>query len=219
MCVRDREPQSVKKWKRDRWRPLILSGFRDWRFYSWSCSLFNAKQISHNYKRFTKDSLLLSYFFLKIIYSWETGRDIGRGRSRLPTGNLMLDSIPGPRNHDLSQRQTLNHWATQVTPEMTIIVQENGLFSSHLVSTGLSSTHGKNMEPRLSFLTHLQLFQSRALSNPKRPTNIFWSQTFIWETRKLRPRSQETHRHWHPGLVTLVQSIFLYDTHCSSEEG
>ena len=55
-------------------------------------------------------------FFKKVllIYSWETqrGRNIGRGRSRLPVGNLMQDSIPGPRDHDLGQRQMLNHWAT-----------------------------------------------------------------------------------------------------------
>ena len=42
----------------------------------------------------------------------ERGRDVGRGRSRLPTGTLMQDSIPGPQDHD--QRQMINHWATQV---------------------------------------------------------------------------------------------------------
>ena len=42
------------------------------------------------------------------------GRDTGRGRSRLPWGSLMRDSIPGPQDHDLSQRQMLNCWATQV---------------------------------------------------------------------------------------------------------
>ena len=46
----------------------------------------------------------------------ERGRDIGRGRrrSKLPAGNLMQDSIPGPQNHDLNQRQMFNHWATWV---------------------------------------------------------------------------------------------------------
>ena len=29
-------------------------------------------------------------------------------RSRLPLGSLMRNWIPGPRDHDLSQRQTLN---------------------------------------------------------------------------------------------------------------
>ena len=55
-----------------------------------------------------------TYFFLKdFIYLFtrdtERGRDKGRGRSRLPAGNLMWDSIPGPWDHDLSQSQMLNH--------------------------------------------------------------------------------------------------------------
>ena len=45
----------------------------------------------------------------------ERSRDLGRGRSRLPAGNPMRDSIPGPQDHNLSPRQTLNHWATQVS--------------------------------------------------------------------------------------------------------
>ena len=62
------------------------------------------------------------YLFLKrffFIYSWEIhterGRDTGRGRSRLHAGSPMWDSIPGPQDHALSQRQTLNHWATQAS--------------------------------------------------------------------------------------------------------
>ena len=39
----------------------------------------------------------------------ESARDIGRGRSRLPLGTLMQDLIPGPQDHDLNQRQMLNH--------------------------------------------------------------------------------------------------------------
>ena len=31
------------------------------------------------------------------------------GRSRLHAGNLMGDSIPGPQDHDLGQRQALNY--------------------------------------------------------------------------------------------------------------
>ena len=58
------------------------------------------------------------YLFLKILFIHERhrerGRDTGRGRSRLLLGSLMRDSIPGPQNHDLSQRQILNHWVTQV---------------------------------------------------------------------------------------------------------
>ena len=57
-----------------------------------------------------------SFFFFKdFIYllmrdtERERGGDTGRGRSRLPVGSLMQNSIPGPRDHDLSQKQTLNH--------------------------------------------------------------------------------------------------------------
>ena len=40
----------------------------------------------------------------------ERGIDIGRGRrSRLPAGTWMQDLIPGLQDHDLSQRQMLNH--------------------------------------------------------------------------------------------------------------
>ena len=66
-----------------------------------------------------KTNLVL--FFWKRLYLFiherhkERGRDIGRERSRLPPGSLMRDSIPGPQNHNLSQRQMLNHWATQTS--------------------------------------------------------------------------------------------------------
>ena len=59
--------------------------------------------------------LLLSLcFFFKILFIYydrhrERGRDIAKGRSRIPMGSLMQDSIPGPQDHDLSQRQMLNH--------------------------------------------------------------------------------------------------------------
>ena len=55
--------------------------------------------------------------YILFIYSWETesekSRDIGRGRSRLPTGSLMWDSIPRLQDHALSWRQMLNCLATQ----------------------------------------------------------------------------------------------------------
>ena len=66
------------------------------------------------------------FFILKIlfIYSWETererGRDIGRGRSRLHAGSPMLDSVPRPQDHTLSQSQMLNPWATQA-PTLLLI--------------------------------------------------------------------------------------------------
>ena len=52
------------------------------------------------------------YLFMR---DTERGRDTGRGRSRPPMRSLIWDLIPGPRDHALSQRQTLNHWTTQVS--------------------------------------------------------------------------------------------------------
>ena len=46
---------------------------------------------------------------IRFNYLYERHREIGKGRSRLPVRSLMQDSIPGPWDHDLSQRHTLNH--------------------------------------------------------------------------------------------------------------
>ena len=54
------------------------------------------------------------FFFFKILFinerhtERERGRDTGRGRSRLHAGSPMGDSIPGPQDHALHQRQMLN---------------------------------------------------------------------------------------------------------------
>ena len=56
--------------------------------------------------RCQKKELVVSFFIY--LFRRDRGRDIGRGRSRLLMGNLMQDSIPGPWDHDVSQRQTLN---------------------------------------------------------------------------------------------------------------
>ena len=46
----------------------------------------------------------------------ERGRDIGRGRSRLPIGSPVWDSLHlGSQDHSLSQRKIPNCWATQVS--------------------------------------------------------------------------------------------------------
>ena len=54
----------------------------------------------------------------------QRGRDTGRGRTRLPVGSPMQNSIPGPRDHALSQRQMHNHGATQVPLQWCISKQD-----------------------------------------------------------------------------------------------
>ena len=60
--------------------------------------------------------LYFIYIFKDFIYLFmretERGRDTGRGWSR----SLMRNRILGPWDHNLSQRQTPKHWATQVPP-------------------------------------------------------------------------------------------------------
>ena len=50
----------------------------------------------------------------------ERGRDIGRGRSRLHAGSPTWDSIPGLQVHAPGQRQALNRWATQGSPQFKL---------------------------------------------------------------------------------------------------
>ena len=80
-------------------------------FYEFFLHLTTAKTIADFFHFFHQ-----MFFNIILIHEKQTerGRDIDRGRSRLPIGSLMWDLIPGPWYHDLSQRQTLNHWATQV---------------------------------------------------------------------------------------------------------
>ena len=54
----------------------------------------------------------------------QRGRDTGRGRSRLPAGSPVQDSIPGACDHDLTQRQTLNHWATQAPHTVYLLIYQ-----------------------------------------------------------------------------------------------
>ena len=80
-------------------------------------------------------------FFLNIlfIYSWETwkerSKDAGRGRSRLYAGSLTWDSIPGPQDHALGQRQVLNCWAPQGSPGQWFKINndfKNGTVDGHI---------------------------------------------------------------------------------------
>ena len=65
----------------------------------------------------------LQIFFKYVIYLFmrdtqrEAEMQVEGGAGSLQ-GAQCGDSIPGPRGHDLSQRQMLNHWATQVPPEV-----------------------------------------------------------------------------------------------------
>ena len=64
--------------------------------------------------------------FYLFIHGRHTER--GRRRSRLLAGSLMQNSIPGPWDHDLSQGQMLNCWATQATPPVWIFFLKMYLF-------------------------------------------------------------------------------------------
>ena len=63
-------------------------------------------------KEFSSSFFKDFYFFIRETYR-ERGRDIVRGRSRLPVWSPMWDLIPGSSGSLPDQRQTLNHWATQ----------------------------------------------------------------------------------------------------------
>ena len=60
----------------------------------------------------------IDFFKILLIYSWETqrGRDIGRGKSRHPTGSLMRDSIPGPQDQDPRIRSAKGRCSTTEPP-------------------------------------------------------------------------------------------------------
>ena len=88
-----------------------------------------------------------------------TEAETGRGRSRLPVGSPMWDSIPGPQDQDLSQTQTLNHWATWMPLNWVLkkkwvfnrhreIIPVMGPFTSLLILGKLFSS------PGLNFLFH-----------------------------------------------------------------
>ena len=69
--------------------------------------------------------------FLKKVYvherHTERGRDTGRGGSRLLAGSPTRDSIPGPRDRDLSRRQMLDHGATRASLKYGLGGEPRGL--------------------------------------------------------------------------------------------
>ena len=68
--------------------------------------------------KYTNIFKLFILFFFKILFIHERQRERQRYRQRkkqAPCGNPMWDSIPGPQDQALSQRQMLNCRATQVS--------------------------------------------------------------------------------------------------------
>ena len=68
---------------------------------------------SHSLSVYNSKLCSLSFFFsffLNFVYLFmgDRGRDTGKGRSRLHAGSPMWDSILGPQDHTLGQRQELN---------------------------------------------------------------------------------------------------------------
>ena len=60
-------------------------------------------------------SYCAEYFFKRFyLFIHERHRERQR-KKQAPTGSPMQDSIPGPWNHYLSERQMLNHWVTQTS--------------------------------------------------------------------------------------------------------
>ena len=59
-------------------------------------------------KEVVDSNYFLKYFIYLFMRDTQKGRDLGRRRSRLLAGSPIWDSVPRPRDHDLSQRQTLN---------------------------------------------------------------------------------------------------------------
>ena len=71
----------------------------------------------NRYQISSQELSLVFVFFLRFCLFIHERHERERGqrhRQREKQAPSMWDSIPGLQDHDLSQRQTLNHWATQV---------------------------------------------------------------------------------------------------------
>ena len=87
-------------------------------------------------------------------------------------GSLMQNSIPGPWDHDPSQRQMLNHWATQVPLAKTFHLPYPGSLISLWVS--LEGVPSVNHRPKNPCFTGLRITDLRIpalhLRNPTQDT-------------------------------------------------
>ena len=97
-------------WNKFKWN-LFIEGKRMQPTKSRACLAFTDFSLL---VKWGLDFICIFSLFLKYLYSWGTqrSRDTGRGRSRL---GLDVGLYPRTRYHDLSRRQMLNHWATQVS--------------------------------------------------------------------------------------------------------
>ena len=175
----------------------------------------------------------------------ERGGDTGRGRSRLPAGSPMQDSIPGPRDHALSWRQTLNRWATQA-PLKCILNKEQ--FTFQLISECYSSecanwkglyfcisAHSgpwaKRRPGLVTWLTEATLWSSFPLASsssqhtfPQNLAQVPWDRSHIKETggsgtltvsSSLQTPTSWYHRGHRYTLASPGSTLFLHPMLCS----
>ena len=76
----------------------------------------------------------ISYFKDFCLFTTDRERQRHRQREKqVPHGEPMWDSIPGPRDHNLSRRQTLNRWATQASLQHFHFIQNSANFCSSFI--------------------------------------------------------------------------------------
>ena len=95
------------------------------------------------------------------LFVHERHRD--RGRNWLPMGSLMWDLIPRPRDHNLSQRQTLNHEPRRC-PSLGVLVSNYNYHGQSQAEERLSD-HTFCLHP-LCFLCHLSVLQEDSFIRP-----------------------------------------------------
>ena len=118
----------------------------------------------------------LMVIFFKTLFIHERHRerdkDIGRGRSRLPTGSLMRGWIPGPQDHDLSQRQ--RHSTTELSgcPSFQHLTMINSTRWQWKILTQMLCG-----SVALTFI-HLQLFQNEKHRSTTREI-LMWDSNIV----------------------------------------